>query len=115
MLISIYRPVTPSVGGRSASSYGKKSKAPSSSNSYVVDATRLRKVSPSHLEDAHQLRLLYNKNLPLGKCLTLLLRKGIMCKGLGRTRGQTRNAFERTSKFCCHFNCHAMQLCYFDS
>jgi hypothetical protein len=47
-------PVSPCSSGRSDS--------PSSILSYIGDATRGKK-SPSHLEDAHQLRLLYNRNL----------------------------------------------------
>ena len=47
-------PVSPCSSGRSDS--------PSSLLSYIGDATRGKK-SPSHMEDAHQLRLLYNRNL----------------------------------------------------
>lgn len=47
-------PVSPCSSGRSES--------PSSILSYIGDATRGKK-SPSHMEDAHQLRLLYNRNL----------------------------------------------------
>ncbi|KAM0861490.1 hypothetical protein ACQ4PT_045842 [Festuca glaucescens] len=47
-------PVSPCSSGRSDS--------PSSILSYIGDATRGKK-SPSHMEDTHQLRLLYNRNL----------------------------------------------------
>uniref|UniRef100_A0ACD5ZAV7 Uncharacterized protein n=2 Tax=Avena sativa TaxID=4498 RepID=A0ACD5ZAV7_AVESA len=47
-------PVSPCSSGRSDS--------PSSILSYIGDATRGKK-SPSHMEDAHQLRLLYNRSL----------------------------------------------------